>query len=473
MSTEFPPTKSASKPKVLIVGAGIAGLTLAILLEKAGVPYKVYDRMTELKPLGSGMGFGANVGPLFKQIGIYDEFVRLGKRSKSIDYYNEERKLEHSMDFEKCTEMGGSPGYMIPRPVLHDLLFRQVPSNKIFLGKRVLYIKQRLEDGVQIQFSDNTSAEGDILVGADGAHSTIRQNLYESLKSEDQLPASDDGALPFSCIHLVGQTKPLDPTAYPELTDSRTHFVRVVGNNKPFSWGYMTVQGNIFCWSATRYLDNESSKDDGSFQNSEWGPEAAIAMCEEVRDFPLPGGKDNKLTIGDLIDNTQLVSKVKLEEKVFDTWYSGRTVLIGDACHKIHPASGAGATNAIQDAVALANWISVLDSTAVSKITKAFEEYKAERYPVVMKAYENGRALSKVTATDLTAKISRFITRNLPTWLWNIMLKRMVESRPQVSFLPLVKDKGTVPPTYQPSLQKTLEIRKARETAEEKDPLQL
>ncbi|KAF9897787.1 hypothetical protein BX616_004987, partial [Lobosporangium transversale] len=338
-----------------------------------------------------------------------------------------------------------------------------VPSSKIFLGKQVLSIKQSLENGVQIQFSDKTIAEGDILVGADGAYSTVRQSLYESLKNEGQLPASDDGALPFSCICLVGQTKPMDPEMYPELTDPICHFKSVIGDNKPYSWGCMTAKGNIFCWSVIQYLDSESSKGHDSFQNSEWGPEAAIAMCQEVRDFPLPGGKNNDMTIGDLIDNTPLVTKVMLEEKVFDTWYSGRTVLIGDA-------GGAGAMNAIQDAVALANWISVLDSTEVNEMVDAFKEYKAERYPVIKAAFEHGRTLSTLAATDLKARIIRYLTKNMPTWLWNILVKRMLESRPQVSFLPLVEDKGTVPPIYQPSLQKTLAIRKAREAAEEEEP---
>ncbi|ORY96054.1 hypothetical protein BCR41DRAFT_426765 [Lobosporangium transversale] len=118
--------------------------------------------------------------------------------------------------------------------------------------------------------------------------------------------------------------------------------------------------------------------------------------------------------------------------------------------------------NAMQDAVALANWISVLDSTATDEITKAFKEYRAERYPVAMATFTEARAVSR----DLKARIIRYLTKNMPSWLWSIMLKRMVESRPQVSFLPLVEDKGTVPPKYQPSLQKTLAIRKARETAE-------
>lgn len=82
-----------------------------------------------------------------------------------------------------------------------------------------------------------------------------------------------------------------------------------------------------------RFLDKESSKDDQSFRIDEWGPEATEAMCKEVRTFKVPGGKDDKvLTIGDYIDRTpkDLISKVMLEEKVYETWYSGRAVLLGD-----------------------------------------------------------------------------------------------------------------------------------------------
>lgn len=80
------------------------------------------------------------------------------------------------------------------------------------------------------------------------------------------------------------------------------------------------------------YLDALSRQEHDPFRNSEWGPEAAIAMCDKVRHFPIITGSERPWTLGDLIDNTpkELISKVLLEEKVFDTWYSCRTVLIGD-----------------------------------------------------------------------------------------------------------------------------------------------
>jgi hypothetical protein len=79
-----------------------------------------------------------------------------------------------------------------------------------------------------------------------------------------------------------------------------------------------------------RHLDDKASREaENTFRNTEWGPEAAEAMCKEVRDLPVPR---NNMTIGDLIDASprELVSKVMLEEKLFETWHAGRTCLIGD-----------------------------------------------------------------------------------------------------------------------------------------------
>lgn len=70
------------------------------------------------------------------------------------------------------------------------------------------------------------------------------------------------------------------------------------------------------------------------FDNAEWGPEANQSMIEEVRDYPCALGG----TMGDLIDLTppEMISRVFLEEKLFESWHHGRVVLIGDACHKVH-----------------------------------------------------------------------------------------------------------------------------------------
>lgn len=93
-----------------------------------------------------------------------------------------------------------------------------------------------------------------------------------------------------------------------------------------------TTRTGTVAWAVVKYLDAERSKHDASFNNSEWGPEATETFCKEIQDFPIISGSDKPLTLGDLIEWTDKdkISKVMLEEKVFETWHHGRTVLLGD-----------------------------------------------------------------------------------------------------------------------------------------------
>lgn len=128
----------------------------------------------------------------------------------------------------------GCSGYIVARPKLYELLLRQVPSEKIFFGKKILALQQG-GNGALIRCSDGSCTEGDIIVGADGAYSAIRQNLYAQLKKEKKLPASDDVDLPFSTVCLVGQTRPLDHGIFPNLALEPCQFFRILGDNKPYS----------------------------------------------------------------------------------------------------------------------------------------------------------------------------------------------------------------------------------------------
>ncbi|KAG0350907.1 hypothetical protein BG005_009577, partial [Podila minutissima] len=404
------------KPTVLIVGAGIGGLTLAILLHKAKIPFFVYERAHEVKPLA-----------IFQQMGVYEEFQKIGKPVTSVARFNNEIELRVFQDWTERIELGGGIEYIVARPDLYDLLLKQLPREKILMDKKVMSFEQN-KDGVMIRCSDNQTHHGDILVGCDGAYSGVRQHLYKILKKKKELPKSDDVPLPFSTVCLVGQTKPLDPEQFPDLKKETSQFNSIYGKNSMYS-----------------FLNKKSSKDNDSFRNSEWGPEAAEAMCKKVRDLKVPGGKEGHvLTIGDLIDNTpkERISKVMLEEKVFHTWHSGRTVLLGDSCHKLNPAGGAGALSAIHDAIALSNWINTLETKELPEIKQIFTEYYKERYPVVKDNFQRSQIFSKLPGKNLEAKLARATMKWMPKWLLKKIMISMSVSRPQVSFLPLVEDKG-------------------------------
>ncbi|KAF8982019.1 hypothetical protein BGZ52_002274 [Haplosporangium bisporale] len=402
--------EALSKPKVLISGGGIGG---------------------------SVMSLGASLGPLFKQLGIYDEFVRRGKHFNQAHMYKEDLKHVHTMEGSFVKEAVGHDEYVLSRPELYDLLFNSIPRERILLGKRVLSFSQT-SARIVVQCSDNSKYHGDILVGADGAYSAVRQQLYKYLKVDKALPAADNVTLPFGCVCLVGQTEVLDPEVFPDLKENLAQVNNIMGVSTMCTWVTCTTKQNTVCWLVIQYLNKDTSKMNDSFRCSEWGPEAAEALAREARPFKVPGGKDGKtLTLGDYIDRTpkHLMSKVMLEEIVFKTWFGGRTVLMGDACHKMNPSGGGGAVRAIDDAVTLANWLSTLRMASEEDIENVFKEYRAERYPIAKEAFVE----------------SQMFSRNLG---------KRYSIRNQASFLPLVKDNAPVRPAHQPSLHKTLTFHK-------------
>ncbi|KAF9211140.1 hypothetical protein BGZ59_008478, partial [Podila verticillata] len=269
--------ETQKKPKVIIVGAGIGGLTLGILLQKGNIPYLIVERAKEVKPLGSALSLGANLNSLLIQLGLLEEFQAIGKLCTQLQVYNEDLQSEFVMDFtDRIAISTGGQELIVSRPDLYDLMLRQIPKENILMNKKVLSYLQG-ENGVMIRCSDDSTYDGDILVGADGAYSAVRQHMYAALKKDGRLPASDDVALPFSCVCLVGQTEVLDPEEFPDLKLPLSQFMSVLGSDKTYS-----------------HLNKDSSKLNDSFRNSEWGPEAAETMCKEVRHLKVPGGKDGK-----------------------------------------------------------------------------------------------------------------------------------------------------------------------------------
>ncbi|KAG9065060.1 hypothetical protein KI688_002381 [Linnemannia hyalina] len=148
--------------------------------------------------------------------------------------------------------------------------------------------------------------------------------------------------------------------------------------NYESSWSVFSIPGNRICWSVKLQLLTVEEATQHKFRNSEWGSDTSDPVIKEVRDFLIPMGG----TLGDLIDSSprDTISRVFLEDKLFKTWNHGRTVLIGDACHKLLPSVGLGAVTAMQDAVVLANYLYEMKGLAFSDISATLDQFKNERY---------------------------------------------------------------------------------------------
>jgi 2-polyprenyl-6-methoxyphenol hydroxylase-like FAD-dependent oxidoreductase len=123
---------------------------------------------------------------------------------------------------------------MFSRPDVYNILRSKIPPSKIHFNKRILSVGQS-DKGVLIRCTDGQTYQGDILIGADGAYSAVRQSLYDRLQKDGVLPKSDTESLNVGYACMVGTTRPLDLEKYPMLKDDYAHFSVVVADSKPHS----------------------------------------------------------------------------------------------------------------------------------------------------------------------------------------------------------------------------------------------
>ncbi|KAK3848486.1 MAG: hypothetical protein J3R72DRAFT_500243 [Linnemannia gamsii] len=221
---------------------------------------------------------------------------------------------------------------------------------KVNKSKKIVTFEQN-QDGVTLAFDDSTTARGDVLVGADGGHSAVRQHLYKALAldKEGVLPKSDTKGIGKGYISLGGTTNALDTIKYPGLLkgDSECHYV-IGDKNTPYTekrkinftipltgsmfmfdialfqkWINFTAPENRICWDVFIQLGLEPVADE-QIKNSDWTPQQRQKkVLDSIRHFRTPKG-----TLGDMFDAIPLeqICKVVFEDMLFNTWNPGRTV---------------------------------------------------------------------------------------------------------------------------------------------------
>ncbi|KAF9434036.1 hypothetical protein BGZ76_008664 [Entomortierella beljakovae] len=435
-------SEERKQPHVLIVGAGLAGLLLGLLLDRQNVSYEIFERSSTVRPLGAVMSLNPNILPALDQLGLLEELRSVSCCSQGMSIYDGDLKVISDIRGDDDNyDLLGYEYLLFSRPYLYQIFLKNIASEKIHYSKKVTSITQD-DSSASITCSDGTTYRGDIIVGADGTYSEVRQNLYAQLQKENKLPISDTQSLNKGFICLVGTTNPLDPAQYKNLDDKYGLLHQIIGKNNHFVWSGVNVPGNRICWNAVQHL---SAKEEDTLQNAEWGPSANEEMIKEVRDFKMPFGG----SLGDLIDATpkDTISRVFFEDKIFQTWAHNRVVLIGDACHKLLPSAGQGAVNAMQDSVILANCIYEMASLSTKDINAAMQDYREQRFPHVMEQYNASNMAAKIIfGQSFFDRLVRNVVLNyLPRSAVHRNLAKNHAYRPQASYIPQIPKKGRSP----------------------------
>ncbi|KAF9407671.1 hypothetical protein BGZ94_002607, partial [Podila epigama] len=394
----------SSNIRVTIVGGGIGGLSLANMLEKAGIDYIVLEKAMTIRALGSSLGLDATSLPVMEQLGLLEDFYAASKAVRKFNFYNEAIEPIGLVDFSDLEEIflmtlhahvlripavimaDIQPSFLIDRPSTESSSRTSQEKESIMASESSPSPKMQNRP---LEFYS------DVVIGADGAYSAVRQNMFRHLKARGKLSTSDDKPLSYNQHCLVGVSEPLDPEEYSVLKTKTTDFEIVIPKKDPFYAVYMPLPGNRMSWAVIQNVPRADAKSGDSFKFSEWTPEATMEMANFVRHQPNPfnGG-----TLGDIIDHTpkELISKIMLEEKFFETWHDGRIVLLGDACHKVVPSAGLGANLAVLEAVHLCNLLVELPSVHSKDIDTIFDAYYARRAKIAKAALANSRQFGKV-----------------------------------------------------------------------------
>ncbi|HXJ09507.1 MAG TPA: FAD-dependent monooxygenase, partial [Burkholderiales bacterium] len=162
--------------RVLIAGGGIGGLTLALLLQRAGVSCRVFEAARELRPLGVGINILPHGGRVLGALGLAPALSRVGVETRELVAAN---RFGQFVFREPRGRHAGYPWpqWSIHRADLHQVLLDALPGDCVSLGKRCTQILEKNES-ITLKFEDGTAAEGEAVIGCDGIHSVVRRHLF-------------------------------------------------------------------------------------------------------------------------------------------------------------------------------------------------------------------------------------------------------------------------------------------------------
>ncbi|KAK5809478.1 hypothetical protein F5H01DRAFT_349383 [Linnemannia elongata] len=234
--------------KAIIVGGGIAGLSLAIMMAKAGIEYIILERSTGLEAsIGSATVLGPPVLRLIEQIGLLPQVEAASKALSGLTIVDGEcRKIGRLEGVDQ--DRYGYPLRLIARRDLHRILLDHVPKEHIQHGKLVIETLQN-PNGASCKCSDGSTYYGDIIVGADGSHSLTRDRIYTQLKEQGKLSDADMEPSCYEHITIGGVTDPLDKTFYPAAHETTAEMHAIYTKDAPYSFWYMPVGGGRVAWA--------------------------------------------------------------------------------------------------------------------------------------------------------------------------------------------------------------------------------
>jgi 6-hydroxynicotinate 3-monooxygenase len=335
--------------RIAVVGAGLGGLSAAGFLQRAGFSVTVYEQAPAFSRIGAGIILSANVMKVFRRLGIEQSLVETGIKPQSyVSRAWDTGEKMYEIQFDAASEARyGGPYLNIHRGDLHGVLERVVAPGTIAFNHRLVGLDEN-NDVVRLSFENGVRVEAEIVIGADGIHSKVRENL---LGSE---PPRFVGAVAQRAIFPTERLRGF------EISDCTKWW----GTDRHILPYFMTSRRNEI------YVI-------GVIPEAQWDSDVSSLPCSRNEMLEAFAGFHVDLRrILEVADDVSLWPIYDRERN--DRWSGGRIVLLGDACHPMRPFMAAGGAMAVEDGVILSRCLEAFDDYSV-----AFRWYQASRIPRV------------------------------------------------------------------------------------------
>ncbi|KAI0168098.1 FAD binding domain protein [Pestalotiopsis sp. NC0098] len=332
--------------RVVIVGGGVAGLTLANMLEKFDIDYIILESHGDIAPaVGASIGLFPNGLRILDQIDCYERVLALPQRPITILY----ERNSQGKPFSKLANVSeqlqlrhGYPVLFFDRQWLLKLLYENLQhKNRVALGMKVAKL-QPTDGGVQVITKDGQVVEGTIVVGADGVHSTIRDEMFRlgNKLRPGYFPAGEPDRVPcyYRCSFGIAQHVP--GYANGELN-------RIWGED----WSGLTISGpedRVYWFIFDRLPEPKYGSDIPKYTKEDEAKFAEEFWNKSITD---------KVTFGQIYSKKSTSTLTPLHEVVWKKWFFERIILLGDSAHKPNPISGQGGNGAMESVAELVNAI--------------------------------------------------------------------------------------------------------------------
>jgi 6-hydroxynicotinate 3-monooxygenase len=337
------------KGDIAIVGAGLGGVAAALLLIQEGYRVRLFEQASGFSRLGAGIQLGPNVMKIMRRLGLEAVVEAMGCKPPSWISRNwDDGAVLADVGLNRRRDYYGAAYVTIHRGDFHKLLTDALPADAIVFDKRLTEV---IDDGdrVKLSFGDGTEALADIVIGADGVNSVIRETLL-GFEAPTYSGYIGHRAI-FSAERLRGSGFEFEPCV--KWWSEDRHMMVYFLDDRREELYYVTGVPEAEWPTGVSFLPSSREEMREAFVGFHPIVQAIIDATTEVTKWPL------------------------LARPPLPLWSRGRLVLLGDACHPMKPHMAQGAAMAIEDAAMLVRCLEA--EGGPSHYTEAFALYRANR----------------------------------------------------------------------------------------------